>query len=184
MREIRATLRGKAYRFITDAGVFSRNRVDPGTRLLIEAMEIGEQDRVLDMGCGYGPVGIVASNLASCGKVYLVDINHRAVELARENLRLNAAGNAEVLQGDGFQAVSGLEFDRILLNPPIRAGKAIVHGLIEGASDHISRGGRLYVVARTSQGAMTIQRKMAEVFGNADVVDRGGGYRVMEAIKH
>ncbi|NPV54030.1 MAG: class I SAM-dependent methyltransferase [Firmicutes bacterium] len=178
-REIRCTLRGREYTFITDSGVFSKSRIDPGTELLIEAMTILPHDVVLDLGCGYGPIGIVAANLASHGRVYLVDVNERACELARRNIGRNGILNAEVRCGEGLSAVDGIEFDAILSNPPIRAGKAVVYGMIEEAREHLRPGGTMWMVARTKQGARSLRARIQEVFGNAREVEKGGGYRVI-----
>ena len=175
---IETELRGFTLKLATEAGVFSRERVDRGTRLLIKHMEIAPADRVLDLGCGYGPVGIVAALLAPEGHITLVDINERAVSLAWRNLTLNSIANAEALQGDGFAPLAGRTFDVIALNPPIRAGLAAVYRLIEAAPDHLAPGGRFYLVGRTKQGVIRISQKMSEVFGTAEEIAKGGGYRL------
>ena len=175
---IETDLRGLTLKLATEAGVFSRERVDRGTRLLIKHLHVEPTDRVLDLGCGYGVVGVVAALLAPNGHVTLVDINRRAVDLARRNLRLNAVANAEVLHGDGFAPVYGRSFDLIALNPPIRAGLRLVHRLIEEAKDHLSCGGRFYLVGRTKQGVIRIAEKISEVFGATEEVAKGGGYRL------
>ncbi|HHV61415.1 MAG TPA: class I SAM-dependent methyltransferase [Firmicutes bacterium] len=182
-REIRCILRGREYLFVTDSGVFSKSRIDPGTELLIEAMTISPSDIVLDLGCGYGPIGIVAAGLAGNGRVYLVDVNERACELARGNIERNGVMNAEVRCGEGFSAVNGIVFDAILSNPPIRAGKAVVYGMVEEAAEHLRPGGRLWMVARTKQGARSLRVRIEEIFGNAREVEKGGGYRVICAEK-
>ena len=180
-RTITATLRGREFRFVTQAGVFSRGRVDAGTRLLVAAVEVAPADRFLDLGCGYGVVGVVAAHLASKGHVLLVDVNQRAVALARENLHLNAIRNAEARPGDGFTAVGEEHFNVIALNPPIRAGLAVVHRLIVEAEGHLAAGGCFYLVARTRQGALRLAAKMRETFGSVEEVAKGGGYRVFVA---
>jgi len=181
---IETDLRGLTLKLATKAGVFSRERVDRGTRLLIKHLHVEPTDRVLDLGCGYGVVGVVAALLAPNGHVTLVDINRRAVDLARRNLRLNAVANAEVHHGDGFAPVYGRSFDLIALNPPIRAGLHLVHRLIEEAKDHLSSGGRFYVVGRTKQGVIRIAEKISEVFGATEQVAKGGGYRLYLARRH
>lgn len=180
-REVAVTFRGRAYRFLTDRGVFSYRGVDRGTRLLLEALDVHPDDEVLDLGCGYGVVGIVAATLAPRGRAVLVDINARAVELARENARRCGALNVEVLHGDLYGPVAGRRFDVIATNPPIRAGRAVVRAVVEGAPAHLKPGGRFYLVARTAQGARTLGRMVAEVFGEVEEVERGGGYRVYRA---
>lgn len=178
LREFAATLRGRKFRFVTAAGVFSARRLDQGTALLIESLEVKESDAVLDLGCGWGPIGIVAAALAPKGKAWLVDPNPRAVAIAKQNAALNGLANVELLEGEGTEPVSGLFFDVVATNPPIRAGKAVVFDLIEQAAACTREGGRFYLVARTKQGARGIAQKVRQVFGNVTEVRKGGGYRV------
>lgn len=182
-KQIRATLRGREWTFVTDRGVFSRSHVDAGTRLLVEAMRVAPADHVLDVGCGYGPVGLVAASLVSHGRVVLIDVNTRAVELAAQNARVNDLRNVEVLQGDGCGPVAGRFFDVAVANPPIRAGKATLRRLVRDIWQHLRPGGRFYFVVRTAQGARTLARDVAGVFGTANEITRQSGYRVYEAVK-
>lgn len=179
--EWEAVLRGRRLRFVTDAGVFSRTRVDPGTRLLIDSIEVPQRGNVLDLGCGYGPLGIAMAALQPAAFVYLVDVNERAAGLARLNLAKNGIRNAEVRVGEGFAPVADLRFALIASNPPMRAGKEVVYPLVEQSHAHMERGGRLWLVALTRQGAKTLARKVEEVYGNVAVAERGGGYRVLVA---
>src|SRR5439155_1554770 len=158
-------------------------RVDAGTRLLVEAMRIAPADLVLDIGCGYGPVGLVAASLAPQGQAVLIDVNARAVELAAQNAQLNGLGNVEVLQGDGCGPVAGRLFDTAVTNPPIRTGKATLRRLVRDIWQHLRPGGRFYFVARTAQGARTLARDVTEVFGTVRELERKSGYRVYEAMK-
>lgn len=168
---------------MTDRGVFGHRGVDSGTRLLIETMVVGPTDEVLDLGCGYGPVGLVAATMAPRGRVVMVDINERAVALAAENARRHGLANVEVLAGDGCAPVSGRRFDVVVTNPPVRAGRATLRRLFQDARDHLNEGGRLYFVARTAQGARTLAREVAGIFGNGQEMKKGGGYRVYLATK-
>jgi 16S rRNA (guanine1207-N2)-methyltransferase len=171
---------GRVYRFRTAAGVFSRGAVDRGTRLLLDAVSPGDARDILDLGCGYGVVGIVMAARATGAHVVLVDVNPRAVALAQENIRLNRVANAEARCGDGCAPASGSAFDLILLNPPIRAGRATVVRLLGESRACLRPGGRLCLVARTSQGARTLGRLMGEIFDRTAEVERGGGFRVYE----
>lgn len=182
-RKIRAQLRGREWTFVTDRGVFGRDAVDAGSRLLIETMRIASTDRVLDLGCGYGPVGLVAAALASAGRAVLVDVNERAVHLAKENAVLNNVPNVEILVGDGTTPVAGRTFDVAVTNPPIRAGRATILRLMREVWDILRPGGRLAFVVRTAQGAKTLAREVAAIFGTVTELAREGGYRVFEAIK-
>ena len=182
-KEIEAELRGRIYKFTTDTGVFSRNRVDRGSELLIKAMNIDINDKILDMGCGYGPIGIVAADLANEGEVLMVDINQRAVELARKNLKKNYISNATAIVNDGFENLTEKDYSVILMNPPFRTGKKIVYPLLEKSLEYLQQKGSLYTVCMTRQGAKTLAKKMDEIFGNVIEVDKGSGYRVFCSIK-
>lgn len=171
---------GRAFRFRTAAGVFSRAAVDRGTRLLLETVDVSGARRVLDLGCGYGVMGIVVAARAPHARVTLVDVNPRAVALAAENIALNRVPNAEARCGDGCAAVAGEPFDLILFNPPIRAGRTVVLRLLREAHACLGAGGRLYFVARTQQGARTLGRLAGEIYGAVVEVARGGGFRVFE----
>ncbi|WP_410512499.1 class I SAM-dependent methyltransferase [Paenibacillus sp. BR2-3] len=182
-RTISTVLRGKSLRFTSDAGVFSKGDIDYGSRVLIEAMDIPEGSAVLDVGCGYGPIGITAAHLAPKGHVTMIDINNRAVELARENSLQNGIRNVTVMQSDMLGALNGKKFDVILTNPPIRAGKAVVHGIFEQAYDHLNEGGTLWIVIQKKQGAPSAAVKLESLFGSVEEVGRDKGYRIIKAKK-
>lgn len=179
------TLRGRTYTFLSDAGVFSKKGVDYGSRLLIDHMEIPERARVLDVGCGYGPIGLAAAALAHRGEATLLDINARAVELARANAERNGFANVRVLQSDALAEVRGETFDRVLTNPPIRAGKDVVHRIFEQACDALVSGGQLWVVIRKKQGSPSAFAKLEALFGEGQVdeVTKDKGYRIFRAHK-
>lgn len=181
--EVRVSIRGHGFVFTSDAGVFSRGRLDRGTELLLEALDLGACESVLDLGCGYGVLGIVAARLSDGGRMILTDVNERAVALARRNLQANGIRNAEVRLGELYAPVADLRFDHIVCNPPIRAGRAVVDRIVSEAPDHLQEGGRLWLVARTRQGADSLRGRMAAVFGDAEVVRRGSGYKVLRATK-
>ena len=180
-RLVRYRQRDREFRFHTAAGVFSRGAVDRGTRLLLDAVDPAGAGRILDLGCGYGAIGIVMAARAPDARVVLVDVNPLAVALAVENIATNAVPNAEARCGDGCAAVAGSGFDLILFNPPIRAGRAVVMRLLREARDCLRPAGRLYLVARTGQGARTLARLMGDLYGRVAETARGGGYRVYEA---
>jgi 16S rRNA (guanine1207-N2)-methyltransferase len=138
---IKAFLRGRQFTFHTSSGVFSKKGIDRGTQLLIERMEIKPRDRVLDLGCGYGPIGIVAAHLAPAGQVVMTDVNKRAVKLARKGIRENGIENAEVRQGDLYEPVKGEVFDVILCNLPMSAGLDLVFRIIRESGDFLVPGG-------------------------------------------
>jgi len=173
-KRIRCFFFGRSYSFLTDTSVFSSKKIDTGTRLLIESAKPKKKDMLLDLGCGYGVVGIVLSFF--CRKVVMVDINERACKLSRTNIKENNVGNAEVICGS-LEEVSG-RFDMILFNPPIRAGKRVYLPLLEKSSELLFRGGSIHVVARTGQGAKSIFDFM-DRFYDVEYAEKRAGYRVM-----
>lgn len=177
-RQIEVKALGRTLRFTTDAGVFSRDGLDRGTEVLLNALPELE-GRVLDLGCGWGAVGVSLGAKDPGLEIVMTDLNARAVELARRNLLQNGV-RAEVLQGDGFAPVTGT-FDAIVTNPPLRAGKAVIYGLFDRARDFLNPGGSLYVVIRKQQGAPSALRHLQEQYKTAGVVDRGGGFWVIRA---
>ncbi|WP_274365233.1 class I SAM-dependent methyltransferase [Paenibacillus thermotolerans] len=181
--KVQINLRGFPLTFITDAGVFSKHGIDFGSRLLIETMHIPEAAKVLDVGCGYGPIGICAAMLANRGSVTMIDINERAVRLAKENAERNGIRNAKVLQSDKYEAVGEEKFDVILTNPPIRAGKSVVHDIFEGAVQRLNPGGSLWVVIQKKQGAPSAFDKLESLFDSVEEMTKDKGYRIFRAVK-
>ncbi|MNP01901.1 Ribosomal RNA small subunit methyltransferase C [compost metagenome] len=178
-----AVLKGQKLRFISDAGVFSKDNVDYGSRTLIDAMEFSIDAKVLDVGCGYGPIGLAAARVASKGHVTMIDVNSRAVELARENALANGIHNVTVLESDLFKAVEEKGFDVVLSNPPIRAGKEVVHAIFEGAYERLSSGGSLWIVIQKKQGAPSAKQKLESLFAEVEEVTKDKGYRIYKATK-
>lgn len=180
-RELRFVHRGQMLRFHVDRGIFASSALDPGTALLIGTLAPGPSDRVLDLGCGWGPIGIAAARLAPEGRAILVDVNRRAALLARENIRRNRVPNAEVRIGSGFDPVRGERFDLIASNPPYHAGRELLLEWLEEAPSHLAPGGRLLLVGKGSQGILFYQGWLKARWTSVDVLDRGSGYRVVEA---
>lgn len=178
-----AVLRGEKMKFMTDSGVFSKTGVDYGSRVLIEALEIDKTAKVLDVGCGYGPIGLSAAKLAPQGHVTMIDINERAVQLSTENAKLNGIANVTVLQSDLFASVKDEHFDVIVTNPPIRAGKATVHRIFEEGSQLLNEGGGMWIVIQKKQGAPSAKEKLEQLFAEVIEVTKDKGYRIFKAIK-
>lgn len=184
LKRIRAILRGHEFIFETDRSVFAKDYVDMGTKRLIEKVRLPDEGEVLDWGCGYGAIGIAIAATHPKLKVWMVDINERAVALAKRNAKLNRVKNVVILKSDGFSALpKDLRFDAIITNPPIHAGKKVLVKLIHEAFEWLKVGGSFWFVARTQHGAKTLQRITEEIFGNAECVDIHSGYRVIGAIK-
>ena len=176
-RQFSVSLLGHEFRFTTDAGVFSRDGLDRGTEVLLNALpELA--GRALDLGCGWGPVGVALGRKYPAAELVLTDVNERAAELARRNLRDNGVKNAQVVCGEGFENVEG-SFDLIALNPPIRAGKAVIYELFANSAAHLSAGGALYIVIRKQQGAESAQKYLQTIYGDVERVARDKGYWVL-----
>ncbi|QOS81324.1 class I SAM-dependent methyltransferase [Paenibacillus sp. JNUCC31] len=182
-RATEAELRGWKLRFITDAGVFSKNGIDYGSRVLIDAMDLPAGAHVLDVGCGYGPIGLTAAKLVPDGHVTMIDINERAIELSRENAKANGIMNVTVMQSDLLAEVKKEDYDVVLTNPPIRAGKETVHTIFEQAYRHLKIGGSLWVVIQKKQGAPSAKVKLESLFGRVEEVTKDKGYRIFKAVK-
>ncbi|TCP24153.1 16S rRNA m(2)G 1207 methyltransferase [Scopulibacillus darangshiensis] len=168
--------------FLTDRGVFSKGDIDFGSRLLAETFQLPEIDgSILDVGCGYGPLGITISKAFPNREVTMIDINERAVGLAKNNAERNDA-KVTVVQSDLFENVSG-NYAAVITNPPIRAGKQIVHNVFSGAYSLLSDEGELWVVIQKKQGAPSALEALGEQFGEVETVVKKKGYYIIKAKK-
>jgi 16S rRNA (guanine1207-N2)-methyltransferase len=182
-RTLRFLYRGEVLAFEVDQGIFAASGLDPGTALLVEALDPHSADAVLDLGCGWGAVGVAAAKAAPLGRVVLVDVNRRATGLAKSNLARNGIERAEVRVGSLYAPVEDEQFDLIVSNPPYRAGRPTILALLEGAPAHLRPGGRLLIVGKGSQGILFYQRWLESHWGpgSVSIRARGSGYRVLEA---
>lgn len=182
--EIEVTLKNQKMRFITDAGVFSKKEIDFGSRLLIECFTTDVvSGKVLDVGCGYGPIGLSIAKFYPPATVHMVDVNERAMDLSRKNAERNGISNVRVYESDALKGVGDTNFSAVLSNPPIRAGKKVVHEILETAFDKLDINGELWIVIQKKQGAPSAEKKMLETFGNVDTVCKKGGYFILKSIK-
>jgi 16S rRNA (guanine1207-N2)-methyltransferase len=165
------------FEFTTDSGVFSKQGLDFGSRLLLESIETRPSDKVLDLGCGYGPIGIALQKKYQ-SMVWMSDVNQRALELTTMNaVHLKAA--VQVIESDGFNSIDGL-FDVIVSNPPIRAGKQVMYQLFRDAQKHLLEGGRFVIVIRKDQGAESAYKELLTYFQNVSIIAKKSGYFIIE----
>ena len=166
--------------FETDAGVFSKQHIDPGSEILCKSLpEL--HGRVLDMGCGWGAMTVMALARFPALDVTMADVNERALDLAVRNVQKNGM-QAKAVLSDGFERVEG-EFDAVMTNPPIRAGKAVIYRMFEDAKAHLAEGGRLFLVIRKQQGAPSALKFLKELYAEAETIERDGGYWVIACRK-
>jgi 16S rRNA (guanine1207-N2)-methyltransferase len=178
------TLRNHILSFTTDNGVFSKREVDFGSRLLIETFEFPDLDGpILDVGCGYGPIGISLAKEQPTKEIHMVDVNERAIALAKDNAALNKVSNVMIYESDRLTGVKGKEFAAILTNPPIRAGKQVVHDIFEQSFEYLAPGGELWVVIQKKQGAPSAIEKLNEMFDSVETVEKKKGYFILKAKK-
>ena len=171
--------RGFGLNFMTDAGVFSKGELDVGSRLLLDALPALEGD-VLDLGCGWGAIGVSIARANPDCRVVMVDVNRRALQLSRDNLERNKTA-AEVIESDGMAAVLDRTFDAVITNPPIRAGKQVIYKMFSDAATHLNQGGALYLVIRKQQGAESCVKYLKTLFGQVEKLDKSGGFWVLKA---
>lgn len=170
------TIKDQYFRFQTNEGIFSKGHLDPGTRLLAETMTLPERGLLLDIGCGYGPLGIIAAKLKPKLEVIMTDNNSNALRLAKLNVNLNHVQNVEFRLGSIYTPVESMRFDLIVSNPPLSSGFPVVSGMIGQAPTHLNPDGALEVVLR--KGFNMYRREFERVFGTVEVLARGSGYRV------
>ncbi len=171
----------------TDAGVFSRDQVDFGSDLLIRTFlsehPPGQSKCIADVGCGYGPIGLLLAKVAPHDQLTMLDVNYRALDLARKNAKRNQIDNVTIQESDGLAEVANASQHYILTNPPIRAGKQVVHQILEDAHDKLMPEGALYVVIQKKQGMPSAKKKMMAVFGNAESIKNSKGYHILKSVK-
>ena len=184
-KKIKIKLGDDNFIFLTDAGVFSKDKVDTGSKLLIHAAQktTFPAGNLLDLGCGYGVVGLSLAKKFSKREIEMVDVNERALSLSKDNAALNQIDNVKIYQSNIFEEVQNSKFAGIISNPPIRAGKKVVHQILEEAYNHLIKDGKLQIVIQRKQGAPSAKKKMNEVFGNVERIELEKGYWVLESIK-
>jgi len=181
-KRIRARLRNEEFTFETGSGTFSKDKVDTGSALLINEVTFQPGDRILDLGCGYGPVGIAVKKTCPQCTVVMTDVNERAVKLAKANAKLNDV-TVDARAGNEYEPVKDELFNAVLLNPPQTAGKELCNRLIANAKSRLYTNGFFWLVARHNKGGSSFEEKMEEIFGNVETIARQSGFRVYRSKK-
>lgn len=168
----------------TDSGVFSKGSIDFGSNVLVNAFlkEAASYLEILDVGCGYGPIGLMIAKVRAASVVHMVDVNERALSLAKANAQANHIPNVEIYKSDALDAVNA-EFNAILTNPPIRAGKEVVNKILDQSYDKLLPEGALFVVIQKKQGMPSAKKRMKELFGNVEVLTKDKGYYILKSVK-
>lgn len=179
-------LLGEHYLFKSDKGVFSKNKLDYGTELLIKTIlqnptNLGK--RILDLGCGAGPIGLILAHLDPTRQITLADINDRALELAKKNADiLGVSKQVEIVHSDVYLNIHST-YDAIISNPPIRAGKRVTYRIYDEAQEHLNENGSLTIVIRKEQGALSVLKHLESIFSSVTVLERKKGYYIIQSIK-
>ena len=169
---------GNKFTFLTDNGVFSKDGLDFGSRLLLETIPLEEVGgKILDMGCGYGVFGIILSKITS-SYVDMVDVNLRAMHLAERNAKLNGVSNINIFESNVYENVSG-KYSTIVTNPPIRAGKKVVYDILMNAKDYLEEDGKLFLVIRKEQGAKSLIVDLKKIY-TVEVLEKSKGFYILK----
>ena len=170
-------INGYGFTFNTDNGVFSKGELDFGTNLLIQnVLKKGVSGDILDLGCGYGAIGIILGKLTN-SKVTMSDINKRAIHLTKMNAKKNNV-NVQVIESDGYENIDDM-FDYVISNPPIRVGKKILYKLLLDTKKHLKENGKLIIVVRKEQGALSLVKDMGSEY-TVNVLDKSKGFMIIE----
>ena len=184
IKEISFEINGLTMKLLTDNGVFSKSNVDEGSYAFLKVLlplDLGKH--ILDLGCGYGTIGLTLAKAHEQARLTLADVNPRAVALCKRNAELlNLSPRVTILQSDIYEKIEG-PYDSIVVNPPIRAGKAVTYRMYEEAIQYLIDGGSLYIVIRKAQGAPSASKYIEQIFGNITLLKRDKGYYIYRATK-
>jgi len=173
------------FKFTTDNGVFSKRTVDYGSRTLLAAFDPSQlpAGAILDLGTGYGPIGMALAYQSPERTVDMVDVNELALSLARKNTALNQITNVNIFTSDVYEQVTKTDYAAIVTNPPVRAGKDVVDAMLTGAVSRLMTGGTLTVVLQKKQGAPSAKKLMQATFGNCQIIKKDKGYYILQSVK-
>ncbi len=183
-RTISYDIDGRHFELTSDNGVFSKNQIDEGTYAFLKVLvPLRLSGRILDLGCGIGPIGLTIAATSPTVRVDLADVNSRALSLCEQNAKsLGLSQRVACLHSNIYENIEG-PYDSIVVNPPIRAGKKVTWSMYEGAKQYLIDGGSLFVVIRKDQGGPSASKHIEEVFGNVTLLKRDKGYYIYQAKK-
>lgn len=179
IKTIKSIVDNNEYEFYTDYNVFSKNKIDFGTKLLLESIDKIEGE-VLDFGCGYGIIGIFLRKKFDV-KVDMIDINKRAVLLTEKNIELHNLKSMRVFESDGYENINK-KYDYIVTNPPIRIGKQKLYGILLNFNKHLNNNGKLILVIRKEQGAKSLIKELEKVY-IVEIINKKKGYYILRNTK-
>lgn len=178
VRKTECFVLGNKFTFLTDNGVFSKDGLDFGSRLLLETIPLEEVGgKILDMGCGYGVFGIILGKLTSAN-IDMVDVNLRALHLTERNAKLNGVSNVNVFESNAYEKISA-KYSSIITNPPIRAGKKVVYDIVMNAKDYLNEDGKLFIVIRKEQGAKSLIVDLKKIY-TVEVLEKSKGFYIIK----
>lgn len=180
MQEFNYYFKEKTYTFISDIGVFSKKGIDFGSSLLLKTLPLNKSyNTILDVGCGYGPIGIIIADNYKEAMVDMIDVNNRAIELAKVNAIKNKVNNVKIFNSNIYENIDH-KYDLIITNPPIRAGKKIVHEIILGAIKYLNENGELWCVIQKKQGAPSAYEALCNTYKAVKIVEKENGYWIIQ----
>ena len=184
IKQINFEVNGITMNLLTDNGVFSKSKVDEGSLAFLRVLlPLNLGNNILDLGCGYGTLGLTLAMANKEARVTLADINPRALNMCRRNAELlNLSQRVTILQSDIYEKIEG-RYDSIVINPPIRAGKIVTYRMYEEAKQYLIDGGSLFIVIRKAQGAESASKYIESIYGNVKLLDRHKGYHIYQAVK-
>lgn len=170
--------------FVSDNGVFCKDYIDEGSIVLLNVLNKNELGKkILDVGCGYGTIGITLKKCFPDSQIDMVEINPRAMELAILNAKKNNC-DVNIFESDVYSNVSDVDYTDIVTNPPIRAGKKVIYKIFEEAYDHLDDEGTLWIVIRKNHGAQSAKNFIESKFGNCEIIHKDKGYYILKSVKN
>lgn len=184
-KQIEYTIFDRHFSLKSDAGIFSKDQIDGGSFAFLKVLiPLHLSGRLLDVGCGYGTLGLTLASFSPHLQVTMLDVNTRAVTLARHNAQaLGLSSQVTVLESDVYQSLPAQKFNSIVINPPIRAGKKVIYAMFDGAHDYLIDGGSLFIVIRKSHGAPSAASYIANRFGQCELLEKDKGFYIYQAVK-